>query len=98
MIGLVNAVGAVSTAREQAKQTDQKIVSGSNEAGAPPMWVRPYGANSEADSSRAVSPAEFDRFEQPRPTPEGEGSDRFEQADRDAAPSSGLGERIDTLA
>ncbi len=95
MVGLVNAVGAIPAAQEQTRVTDRQVASSPDDAGSPPMWVRPQKTRDETETSQAVTPADFERFENQREVPTG---DEIERVERQAASQPGLGDRIDMFA
>ncbi|GJM23664.1 MAG: hypothetical protein DHS20C16_00790 [Phycisphaerae bacterium] len=95
MVGLVNSVGAVPAAHEQTKQTDRQVASFPDDAGAAPMWVRPQGSRDQTETSRAVTPADFERFTEQREVSTG---NELERAERQAASHPGLGDRVDLFA
>jgi hypothetical protein len=95
MVGLVNSLGAVPAANEQTKLTDRQVASFPDDAGSPPMWVRPQGSRDQTETSRAVTPANFDRFTEQR---EVSADNEIERAERQAASHPGLGDRIDMFA
>lgn len=95
MIGLVNSVGAAPAAYEQTKQTGRNVASFPEDAGSPPMWVRPQGENAEAETTRAVTPANFERFNEHRNV---SGGDEFARAETEPAQQPGLGDRVDMFA
>ncbi len=95
MVGLVNSVGAVPAAQEQTRLTDRQVTSSSDDAGSPPMWVRPQGSGDQTETSRAVTPADFERFSEQREVSQG---DEVQRTERQAASHPGLGDRIDMFA
>ena len=95
MVGLVNAVGAIPAASEQTRLTDRQVASFPEDAGSPPMWVRPHEARDTTETAQAVTPADFERFTEQREVATG---NELEKAERQAASHPGLGDRIDMFA
>lgn len=95
MVGLVNSVGVGPAANQQTRQTGRTTASFPDDAGSPPMWVRPQGASAETETSRAVTPPEFDRFAEQRNVSEG---DELSRAEQQASSDPSLGNRVDLFA
>ena len=96
MTGLVNAAGAPGPSRVQSTFKGSELAHESEREKLVPLLTGPQAAARVLRS--AVETIEFAEAAPTRPVPEGEASDRFDQADQEAGVTSTLGRDLDVTA
>ena len=96
MTGLVNAAGAPGPSRVQSTFKGMELARESEREKLVPVLTGPHATARVLRS--AVETIHFAEAAPMRPAPEGEASDRFDQADQEAGVASTLGRDLDVTA